>query len=133
MTIAVTRDVIALLRQEAESAAPNECCGLLLGAAGRIDRAIPAANVAADPHRRFEIDPRALIDAHRAARMGEGAQVVGYYHSHPAGVPEPSPCDRAEAAGDGAIWAIVGRDGEVRLWRDDSQGFRALSHVLAER
>ncbi|MDD3799399.1 MAG: M67 family metallopeptidase [Novosphingobium sp.] len=113
------------LLAEAEKAAPEECCGLLLGAEGRIAEIRPVANVADDPRSRFEIDPRVLIDACRAERAG-GPQLVGYYHSHPAGLPEPSPCDRDQAAGDGKVWAIAGQ-GEVRFWRDTPDGFEALS------
>ena len=79
-----------------------------------------------DPETHFEIDPQALIDAHRAARAG-GPQVLGYYHSHPAGEPEPSATDRAMAAGDGRMWAIMGRDecvsGGIR-----GEAFAALSY-----
>lgn len=114
---------------ETASAAPAECCGLLLGREA-IERALPAANVAADPLRYFEIDPQALIFAHRAAREG-GPQVLGYYHSHPSGHPVPSATDCEHAGGDGAIWAIVA-GGEVRFWRDAPGGFAALSYALVD-
>lgn len=124
MAIEVTSGAIATLLEEATRAHPLECCGLLLGQGG-IAEIRPAANVAADPARHFAIDPAALIAAHRAARAG-GLPVLGYYHSHPAGPPEPSPTDRAEASGDGRVWAIVGA-GQVRFWRDEPAGFVALS------
>ena len=114
----------------AAAAAPEEACGLLLGAGGRIAAAQPAANVAADKVRHFEIDPQALIDAHRAQRGG-GAQLIGYYHSHPQGLPEPSATDRAMAAGDGKVWAIAA-GGAVRFWRDGGDGFEPLSPALAD-
>ena len=107
-------------------AAPREACGILLGEGARIDAALPAANVAADPLRHFEIDPAALIAAHRAARAG-GPRVVGYYHSHPGGEPRPSATDRACAAGDGRVWAIVCR-GDVTFWRDGASRFEALPY-----
>jgi proteasome lid subunit RPN8/RPN11 len=115
----------------ARAAMPHECCGLLLGIGNRIDSIIATANVADDPARHFAIDPRALIDAHRAARAG-GPQVLGYYHSHPAGPASPSATDRAEAAGDGRIWAIIepgGAEaaGDVTFWRDDETGFTRLA------
>ena len=103
---------------------------MLLGRAA-VEEARPAANVAADPCRRFEIDPQALIDAHRAARA-DGAGVIGYYHSHPAGPSEPSAVDHALASGDGRIWAIVG-EGDVTFWRDDRDGFAPLPYVVEDR
>jgi predicted GIY-YIG superfamily endonuclease/proteasome lid subunit RPN8/RPN11 len=127
--IVVIPQVMHELRTQAKKAAPQECCGLLLGQGERIDAMLPAANVAADPLTQFEIDPRVLIDAWRAARAG-GPGIVGYYHSHPGGAPEPSPCDREQAAGDGKVWAIVGAGGAVRFWRDGKTGFTALSYSL---
>ena len=121
MRLEVTRGVLATLRDEAQRAHPLECCGLLLGHGQRIDSAQPTANVHADPARCFEIDPEALIAAHRAARAG-GPQVLGYYHSHPNGSADPSLTDRAMASGDGRIWAIIGEP-ETGWWRDDAGGF----------
>lgn len=131
MTIAVTSGAMATLLAEAAHAAPLECCGLLLGQGDRVLEAQPAANLAADPARHFEIDPAALFAAHRAARAG-GAQLLGYYHSHPAGHPLPSATDCAHASGDGRAWAIVA-GGEVTFWRDTAGGFEALCYaVVAE-
>jgi len=129
MEIGLTSDAKATLLEEATRALPNECCGLLLGRAGRIECAVPCANVHADPARHFEIDPAALIAAHKAARGG-GPQLLGYYHSHPMGRAEPSATDRALAGGDGRIWAIVA-GGAIALWRDSPGGFEALPLRLA--
>lgn len=124
MDIEVASEVIDLILAEAAAAHPHECCGILLGQDGWVERALPAVNVHPDPSRHFEIDPAALIAAHKAARAG-GAQVVGYYHSHPTGLAEPSATDRAMAAGDGRIWAIAA-DGRVSWWQDRQEGFAAL-------
>ena len=128
--LGVSRAVIEAMLAHTEQAAPHEACGLLLGEDTRITQARPTANIASDPARHFEIDPQALIDAHRAARKG-GPQVVGYYHSHPAGPAEPSATDRAQASGDGRVWAIVA-GGEVRCWRDGDDGFAPLSYALVD-
>jgi len=130
MELEVARHALEAMVAEAAQAAPNEACGLLLGGEGRIEEARPAANVALDPARHFEIDPQALIDAHRAERGG-GPRVLGYFHSHPAGPPEPSATDRAEALGDGKVWAIVA-NGLVRFWRDGENGFEPLSYALVD-
>jgi proteasome lid subunit RPN8/RPN11 len=130
MVIEVTSGVLATLYAEAERAAPEECCGLLLGhgepgGVGRIDSALPAANVSDEPLRRFEIDPLALLAAHKAARAG-GPQVLGYYHSHPVGHPVPSAADCEHSTGDLRIWAIIA-GGQVAFWRDSGNGFRELT------
>jgi proteasome lid subunit RPN8/RPN11 len=130
MEIVLTREAFDRVLGEAAGALPDEACGILLGQGTRIERAQPAHNVHPAPRTHFEIDPQALVDAHRAARSG-GPQVLGYYHSHPSGPAEPSDTDRAMAAGDGSVWAIaVG--GDVRCWRDDAAGFAELSYVVAD-
>lgn len=142
--VEATQAVIARLLDEARASAPNEACGLLFGtvSAGleRITEARPTANVAPEPTRHFEIDPRALIAAYRQERRqerrqehegGDGARLLGFYHSHPTGSAEPSATDRECSAGDGRIWAIVA-GGEVRFWRDGAGGFEALSLRVLE-
>lgn len=124
MTVIVTSEVVAGLLAEARAAHPREACGLLFGSDGAITAHRRAPNVHPTPETRFEIDPQALIDAHRAMRGG-GPRLVGYYHSHPAGPPEPSATDRALAAADGMVWAIVGQ-GRVTLWRAGHGGLTPL-------
>jgi proteasome lid subunit RPN8/RPN11 len=118
------------LKHEAAAAHPLECCGILLGEGDRIIGLLPAANVHPRPESHFEIDPQALVDAHRAARQG-GPKVAGYYHSHPNGRAEPSTTDRAQSARDGSVWAIVAA-GEVTFWRDAREGFLPLSYTAPD-
>ena len=129
MPLQVASTVVAAILAEAARAAPHEACGLLLGAPV-IDRAVTAANVHPTPRTHFEIDPQALIAAHKAERAG-GPALAGYWHSHPHGPPEPSATDRAAASGDGRVWGIAG-EGQVTFWRDTPQGFEALSTALAD-
>lgn len=87
----------------------------MFGTAASIDAVIACDNVAADPTTMFEIDPAALIAAHRAMRSG-GHQIIGHFHSHPIGRAEPSVRDAAAASGDGIFWLIIAQ-GNARLWR----------------
>lgn len=116
------------MRAAADAAHPLEACGILLGEGTRITESCETANVHPAPATHFEIDPQALIDAHRAARSG-GLAVIGYFHSHPAGEAVPSATDRACAVGDGKVWAIITAD-DVRCWMDGEQGFVALPLCL---
>ena len=129
MVVELTSGVTATLLQEAARAGPLECCGLLLGRGEAVLTAQPAANGHAQPANHFEIDPAALIAAHRAARAG-GPQVLGYYHSHPNGRAEPSATDQAQASGDGRIWAIIA-GGAVTWWCDAPGGFEPLPTRVA--
>ena len=125
MDLTVTSGAIATLLKEAALVAPDECCGLLLGRGGRIEEARPAANVADHAATRFEIDPVALLKAHKEARSG-GPELIGYYHSHPEGHPVPSAADCEHASGDARIWAIIA-GGEVKFWRDGAGGFEEVA------
>ncbi|TAD83948.1 MAG: M67 family peptidase [Sphingomonadales bacterium] len=134
MQVEVTSNALAAMRAHAAAAHPHEACGILLGTDGRITEARKTANVHPAPATHFEIDPQALIDAHRAARAG-GLDVIGYYHSHPSGPPAPSATDRACASGDGKVWAIVSPndpDAVARFWQDGEQGFAALSFTISD-
>jgi proteasome lid subunit RPN8/RPN11 len=126
MQVCITASALATMIAAAARAHPCEACGLLLGTDATVTTAQPTANIAADPDRRFDIDPAALIAAHRAARAG-GPALLGYFHSHPTGLAAPSATDAAMAARDGRIWAIVAGDA-VTLWRDGASGFEPLSY-----
>lgn len=125
MTIAA--DVIADLEAHAREAAPEECCGLLIGTADAITASVRARNTAAEPHRCYRVDPRDHFSAIRRARAA-GLDVIGAYHSHPASLPLPSETDRAEAF-EGFIFLIIGRS-DLRAWRLSSGNFTEVSLVV---
>ncbi len=115
MDVTIATTAWAAIVEHAAAAAPDEACGIVVGAGDRIAAAVPAANVAAARSHAFEIDPQALIDAERRARRG-GPAVLGWYHSHPNGVAGPSPTDAARALPDGRLW-LIAAGGAVRAWR----------------
>ena len=121
----ISRGVLAAIIADARATPALERCGLLLGQGDDILDWQAAANVHADPARHFELDPAALIAAERAARgpSGAGRQVLGHYHSHPAGAAAPSLDDAAAAAPDGRLWLIINAN-EVSLWRSVADGER---------
>ncbi|MEE4207436.1 MAG: M67 family metallopeptidase [Erythrobacter sp.] len=125
MELEVTRRAADAMIAAARAADRLEACGILLGAGLRIEKFAPAANVHPEPRHHFEIDPQALIDAHRTAREG-GPEVVGYFHSHPSGPARPSATDRVMAAADGRVWAIWG-EGRLAFFRAGKGGFETLS------
>lgn len=133
MAMTIQEQAHATTITTAMACAPREACGLLLGTGSEIQTAVPTANVAADPAHHFEIDPAALIAAHKAARHG-GPQVLGYFHSHPNGLARPSATDAASAARDGKVWAIAApvNDGTwaITCWHDGPDGFEALPYTV---
>jgi proteasome lid subunit RPN8/RPN11 len=116
-------DMIAHARVEA----PRECCGLLIGMRDSVVRSFRANNLAPAATRYF-IDPHDHFRALRLAR-GEGLQVIGAYHSHPASEPVPSATDIAEAnSGSEFVYVIVSlvKD-EVRAYRINGGTYEPLT------
>ena len=70
------------LLAHARRPATRECCGLLAGSGGVITRAFPAANVAANPVKAYEIAPREIVRLMREFRERK-LGFLGIYHSHP--------------------------------------------------
>ena len=120
----ISRCVIDTIHAAAENAAPREACGLLFGDFDAIRDVQVTENVAENPERHFEIDPKALFAALRAERAG-GPKLAGYWHSHPSGDATPSAVDAAMAEPDGKLWLILGA-GDFTVSRATIKGFVAV-------
>ena len=77
--------------------------------------AVPCSNVAADPTRRYEISAADYFAQVKRCRrinqqQAEHFGVLGAYHSHPRGTPEPSETDVADAFRE-FVFLIVGLGG----------------------
>jgi desampylase len=129
--IEISTDVIDDVVAHAREAAPAECCGLLLGHGSIVVAAARTRNIATDPKRRFEIDPRDHFAALREGR-GHGRAVVGFYHSHPKSPAEPSASDLAEASYPDHLYMIVSLAAgapQIQLFRLEDGNFRATGFV----
>ena len=78
---------------------------------------MPASNGASEPTKRYDISPVDYFAQIKRCRRINEAQaeqfaVVGAYHSHPRGGPEPSQTDTAQAFRD-FVFVIVGLGGAV--------------------
>jgi len=117
----------------ARAEAPNECCGLLVGRGDCVDEAVPSANIASDPQRRYEIDPRVHVALIKRCR-GTPAEVAGAYHSHPHTAAIPSETDLAQAF-EQFLFVIAGpvtgpTPLEIRAYRLREGNFRPVRLVL---
>jgi proteasome lid subunit RPN8/RPN11 len=128
----ITPDHLRAIDRHGEQTYPEECCGFLIGQASEeatvVERLLPVANERQDSrHNRYVINPETVLAAHKEARAA-GADVVGYYHSHPDHPSRPSDFDR-EHAWPGLSYLIVsiqgGRAADARSWRlaDDRDRF----------
>ena len=130
MSIRISRTQRQQLLDWAEAAAPLECCGLLLGNGGVVERLVLTNNVAANPFCEFEIDPSALFVAVKRQRQGDTA-ILGYFHSHPNGLAAPSLTDADMADADGRLWLIIAND-EITCWRPISGTSGAVSFAAED-
>jgi proteasome lid subunit RPN8/RPN11 len=116
--LVIPRPVLDAVVAHARAESPNECCGLLAGAAGRVSHHVPLRNALASPTE-YLTDARDLLAAMRAAWHG-GVEVLAIYHSHPAAAPVPSRKDlERNHWGEAVVHLIVGLAGpepEVRAW-----------------
>lgn len=108
MKLQISRALVDQMIEHAAQRPDIEVCGMLFGAKNKVSAVQPCANVADDPASHFEIDPAALIAAHKAARAG-GAAIIGCYHSHPNGDFALSEYDK-EGAEEGQIWILIARN-----------------------
>src|SRR5271155_2934333 len=84
MTISIARRVLDEIHAHAESAYPEECCGLLISDKSKLVRESMRMKNAYDGPKndRYNIDPLELFKADRASAQ-RGLAIVGIYHSHP--------------------------------------------------
>lgn len=120
-TTKISTVLLGRIMRAARASAGVEICGLLRGRAGRIIAAEQVANRAAAPADSFELDPAALIAAHRRARRAGGLELLGYFHSHPNGLAAPSARDAADAAADDKLW-LIATAGAATLWSAKTAG-----------
>jgi proteasome lid subunit RPN8/RPN11 len=112
-----------MLRHVAEHV-PLEACGLLAGRNGKVRKVLPVRNQAQSPVR-FVMDPYGQLQAFEWMDSQE-LELVGIFHSHPAGPETVSATDIREAAYEvvQVIWSRVedGGDWKVRgFWIQDGQ------------
>jgi proteasome lid subunit RPN8/RPN11 len=104
--------VLEAIVDHARREAPNECCGLLVGAGNAVDRAVPTRN-AAQSRTRYLVDPSDHFALIRELR-GTAHDIIGAYHSHPSSPAIPSPTDIAGAWGADFLYVIVSLKNEAR-------------------
>jgi [CysO sulfur-carrier protein]-S-L-cysteine hydrolase len=117
--IRIRKEALARMREEAGRTPGEECCGLLAGRDGVISVILPAANALASGTA-FEIAPAELFRLMKKIRA-DGLELLGIYHSHPAGESKPSARDIECAFYPDAAYFIVSPP------RDAPQAVRAFS------
>jgi proteasome lid subunit RPN8/RPN11 len=123
MPIELGREDLKRLEQHAAMDYPNECCGILVGkvegARTTITAVFPVKNARQDSARnRYLIQPEDVMAAQSEAEK-LGAEIVGFYHSHPDQPSKPSGFD-SQSAWPWFAYVIVavavGVPGETTAW-----------------
>ncbi len=121
MTLWLTPTLARQIAEHAREGAPNEVCGVLGGDAdGRVRTAIGVTNRHPQPTTHYELDRREMVQALMGLQR-QGETLLGFYHSHPAGAPIPSPTDVQQATYPEAAYLIVGlrggQDASFAAWQ----------------
>ncbi|MGQ0569610.1 MAG: Mov34/MPN/PAD-1 family protein [Armatimonadota bacterium] len=110
---------------------PNECCGLLAGRGGRVERLFRGQNVDRSPYT-YRLDPQEQLRFFKTIDA-EGLELLGIYHSHTQSPAYPSRTDVARAFYPDALHVIVsvrqggGPDGETEI-----RAFRIRDGIVTE-
>lgn len=100
--IQIAENFLAQIKQEAEKAYPNECCGFLFGSIHDNDKFVEHilscenATTDGEQYHRFVITPEDMLKAERFARFIK-LDIIGFYHSHPNCAAVPSEYDQTHA------------------------------------
>ena len=100
---------------------PEEACGLLGGTGNTVFAVIPVTNILRSASR-YRMEPGEQLRAFQRFEA-EGTDLIGIYHSHPAGPAQPSETDIAEAYYPDAAYLI---------WALDIEGWKCRAFQLAD-
>jgi proteasome lid subunit RPN8/RPN11 len=116
--------VAGAIRRHGEETYPDECCGALVGGNGSADAIVALPNTTEEgPRRRFLVRPSDYRLAEQ--RAGDlGAELLGFYHSHPDHPARPSQFDLDHAWPTFAyviVSVAAGAAADMTVWwlRDD--------------
>ena len=133
--LTITGDVDQAIRTHGQETYPHECCGALVGRDDRVTAVVPLPNTTEEgPRRRFLVRPSDYRDAElRASELG--AELLGFYHSHPDHPARPSQYDLDHAWPTFAyiiVAVAAGSAGDMTVWylKDDRSSFEegSLQH-----
>jgi proteasome lid subunit RPN8/RPN11 len=99
---------------------PHECCGALVGRDGEVTSTIALPNITDEgPRRRFRVSDADYMRVERAADSA-GAELLGFYHSHPDHPARPSQYDLDHALPNFSyiiVSVASGTAADLRSWK----------------
>ena len=118
--LTISAAVDQAIRTHGQETYPHECCGALVGRGDHVSGIVALPNTTEEgPRRRFLVRPSDYREAeHRAGELG--AELLGFYHSHPDHPARPSQYD-LDHAWPSFSYVIVsvreGVSGDMTSWR----------------
>jgi proteasome lid subunit RPN8/RPN11 len=129
--LTISAAVDQAIRMHGQETYPHECCGALVGRGNHVIAIVALPNTTEEgPRRRFLVRPSDYREAeHRAGELG--AELLGFYHSHPDHPARPSQYDLDHAWPTFAyiIVAVAG----AGLGRQSAEGAAAAGDGLPRR
>ena len=120
MALRLDAQVDAAIRAHGSETYPNECCGALIGRDGTVLETLALPNMTDEgPRTRFRVTPNDYREAERRADE-LGAELLGFYHSHPDHPARPSQYDLDDAWPFFSYVIVSVRDGvsgDMTAWR----------------
>ena len=93
MSLTLRPGVAGAISNHGSETYPDECCGALVGRDGVVTSTYALPNTTEEgPRRRFRVRPQDYREAERRAAE-DGADLLGFYHSHPDHPARPSQYD----------------------------------------
>jgi proteasome lid subunit RPN8/RPN11 len=117
--IILTKSHLEELEDHTKKERPNEACGILAGRESKVQRVYRCRNVSENPSSRYVIAPEQLIEVFNDV-VDRGFEILGFYHSHPAGPAGPSNVDHATATWHGHSYVIL-HPGGINSWKWDEE------------
>ena len=115
----IPESVETAIRHHGEETFPHECCGALIGSGDRVASAFALPNTTEEgPRRRFLVRPSDYRLAEQRAAE-HGAELLGFYHSHPDHPARPSQFDLDHAWPTFAyiiVSVMAGRAADMTVW-----------------
>jgi len=110
--ILITQDQVAAMVEQARQEAPHECCGLLAGRSGGVERLFRGTNVDHNPFT-YYMDPKEVLRATKEIDAA-GQDLLAIYHSHTHTAAYPSATDIAKAHYPDSLYLIISLQDPVR-------------------
>jgi proteasome lid subunit RPN8/RPN11 len=126
--LTISAGVNDAIRAHGRETYPHECCGALIGRDGLVSDVVALPNTTEEgPRRRFLVRPSDYRDAERRASE-LGAELLGFYHSHPDHPARPSQYDLDHAWPTFAyiiVAVATSSDTDMTVWylKDDRSSF----------